>query len=257
MKRLAVRLAFLAGLGLLWQGLAAAEVWSAVLLPAPTDVLRWLGDAARDGTLGAATLVTLRRLVVGFAIGVAVGLPVGLLCARSRTFDDTVGLLTRGAQSLPSVCWAPLAILWFRRADVAMLFVVVMGTVGSLAIAAADGVRAVPPIYVRVARTMGAGGLATWCRVVLPASLPFVVSGMKQGWAFAWRSLMAGELLVVIAGRESIGVLLQTNRNLQNADGLLATMIAILVIGIIVDSLVFGTLDRAIRRRWGLLDPGL
>jgi NitT/TauT family transport system permease protein len=104
---------------------------------------------------------------------------------------------------------------------------------------------------------MGARGLSKYRHIVLPASLPYFVGGLKQGWAFAWRSLMAGELLVVIAGRESIGVLLQTNRNLQNADGLLAVMIAILVIGILVDSLVFGTLDRAIRRRWGLLDPGV
>lgn len=251
MKRLAVRLAFLAGLGLLWQGLAAAEVWSAVLLPAPTDVLRWLGDAARDGTLGAATLVTLRRLVVGFAIGVAIGLPVGLLCARSRTFDDTVGLLTRGAQSLPSVCWAPLAILWFRRADVAMLFVVVMGTVGSLAIAAADGVRAVPPIYVRVARTMGAGGLATWCRVVLPASLPFVVSGMKQGWAFAWRSLMAAEIIVPGMQAFGLGHLLHYGRELHAMDQVLGVMVVIVVVGVAIDRVLFAAAERALHRRWG------
>jgi NitT/TauT family transport system permease protein len=145
MRRWLVRLGFLAGLVLVWHALASARLWSPVLLPSPTSVLAWTVEAARDGTLATATFVTLRRLVVGFAVGVAIGLPVGLLSARWRTFDDTVGLLARGAQSLPSVCWAPIAILWFTRADMAMGFVVVMGTVGSIAIAAADGVRAVPP----------------------------------------------------------------------------------------------------------------
>ncbi len=251
MRRWAVRTGFLLALGLLWQGLASAGVWSPVLLPPPASVLRWLGDAAADGTLAAATLVTLRRLTVGFAIGVGLGLPIGLLCARSRAFDDTVGLLARGAQSLPSVCWAPLAVLWFTRADLAMLFVVVMGTVGSIAIAAADGVRAVPPIYVRVARTMGAGGAATWLRVVLPASLPFVVSGMKQGWAFAWRSLMAAEIIVPGMHAFGLGHLLHYGRELHAMDQVLGVMIVIVVVGVAIDRVLFASAERALHRRWG------
>lgn len=251
MRRWLVRLAFLVGLGLLWQALAAARVWSPVLLPSPTAVLAWLGDAARDGTLLAATTVTLRRLALGFAVGVGIGLPIGLLCARSRSFDDTVGLLARGAQSLPSVCWAPLAILWFTRADLAMLFVVVMGTVGSIAIATADGVRAVPPIYVRVARTMGASGVATWLRVVLPASLPFVVSGMKQGWAFAWRSLMAAEIIVPGMQAFGLGHLLHYGRELHAMDQVLGVMIVIVVVGVTIDRVLFAAAERALHRRWG------
>lgn len=251
MRRLAVRVGFLGALVALWHGLAVSGLWSPVLLPSPASVGAWLAGAARDGTLVAATLVTLRRLVVGFAVGVAIGLPVGLLCARSRSFDDTVGLLARGAQSLPSVCWAPLAILWFTRADLAMLFVVVMGTVGSIAIAAADGVRAVPPIYVRVARTMGAGGAATWFRVVLPASLPFVVSGMKQGWAFAWRSLMAAEIIVPGMQAFGLGHLLHYGRELHAMDQVLGVMLVIVVVGVAIDRIVFVTAERALHRRWG------
>jgi NitT/TauT family transport system permease protein len=135
------------------------------------------------------------------------------------------------------------------------LFVVVLGAAPSIANGLITGADNIPPILLRAGRVLGARGLAAYRYVVLPASLPSFVGGLKQGWAFAWRSLMAGELLVVICGRESIGFLLTQNRAVNDSSGLLAIMLVILVIGIVVDSLVFGTLERAIRRRWGLLEP--
>lgn len=251
MKRLLVRLGFLVALVLAWQGLASAGLWNPVLMPPPSKVGAWLARSAQDGSLLAAALVTMRRLALGFGVGVAVGMPLGFLSARFRGFDDTVGLLVRGIQSLPSVCWVPLAILWFHLSEAAMLFVVVMGTVGSLAIATADGVRAVPPIYVRVARTMGARGFATWFRVILPASLPFVVSGMKQGWAFAWRSLMAAEIYVPVMESIGLGHLLHYGRELHAMEQVLGVIVVIVVVGVAIDRVLFSAAERAIHRRWG------
>ena len=144
----------------------------------------------------------------------------------------------------------------FQLSEQAILFVVVLGAAPAIANGLITGADHIPPILLRAGRVLGARGLYAYRHIVLPASLPSFVGGLKQGWAFAWRSLMAGELLVIIAGEPSIGYLLQVRpRFSPTSSGLIAVMIVILVIGIAVDGLVFGTLDRAIRRRWGLIDP--
>ena len=184
----------------------------------PTDVVAmYLMDAlARMATLSHATLVTMRRLLIGYGIGIVLGLPLGLLTARFKISARTrSGVLALGLQTLPSVCWVPLALLWFGQTESAMLFVVIMGSLWSMVIATDNGVRNVPPIYARAARTMGSKRLHTWVKVILPASLPFIVSGMKQGWAFAWRSLMAAEIYVTILTGFGLGQLLHYGRDLQ------------------------------------------
>ena len=158
-----------------------------------------------------------------------------------------------GLQTMPSIAWFPLAILLFKLSEGAILFVVVLGAAPSIANGLIAGIDHVPPVLLRAGHTMGARGLQRFRHVVLPASLPSFVGGLKQGWAFAWRSLMAGELLVTL-GVFSVGFLLQQYRDLNDAAGLMAIMIVILVIGIIVDSVVFGSLDRWVRRRHGLLE---
>jgi NitT/TauT family transport system permease protein len=155
---------------------------------------------------------------------------------------------------MPSIAWFPLAILLFQLSESAIYFVVILGAAPSIANGVIHGVDYVPTLLVRVGRNLGATGLDLYRHVIMPASLPSIVSGLKQGWAFAWRSLMAGELLVIIAAQPSLGVKLQFSRELNDAQGLIATMIVILVIGILVD-MVFGRADTAIRRRWGVLDP--
>ncbi|MGA8748337.1 MAG: ABC transporter permease subunit, partial [Pseudolabrys sp.] len=188
MRRTLVAVTFFLLLLGLWQLATLSGRWSSVLLPSPAMVGEYLWDALRDGSLTEAIEVTLRRLLIGYAIGVVIGLPLGLLTSTSDYFEDTIGALALGLQTLPSVCWVPLALLWFGQTETAMLFVVVMGTVWSVMLATDTGARTIPPIYARAARTMGSEGFDKWTRVILPASLPFVVSGMKQGWAFAWRS---------------------------------------------------------------------
>jgi NitT/TauT family transport system permease protein len=184
-----------------------------------------------------------------------VGTLVGLTVARVRVLRAAVGSLITGLQSMPSVAWFPLAILLFQLSEAAILFVVVLGAAPSIANGLIAGVDQIPPLLVRAGRTLNARGLSLYRFVILPAALPGYVAGLKQGWAFAWRSLMAGELLVIIANQPSLGVRLQFARELADAEGLLSAMIVVLLLGILVDVLVFGRIEQAIRERWGLVDP--
>lgn len=236
---------------LVWQVLAMAGLWSPVLVPSPWKVLQYLTGAIGDGTLLSSAVVTLRRLLSGYAIGIVAGLPLGLLCARSRLARDTLGVLALGLQTLPSVCWVPLALLWFGQTEQAMLFVVIMGTVWSILLATESGVSSVPPIYVRAARTMGSHGFHTWFRVILPAALPFVITGMKQGWAFAWRSLMAAEIYVTILTGFGLGHLLHYGRELHAMDQVLGIMLVIVLIGVTADKALFSPWERWLHNRWG------
>lgn len=251
MKRFAQALLFFAALGLVWEGLFRARIWSPVLVPSPLTVGRYLGEALVDGTLASATLVTMQRLLLGYICGLALGLPLGLLTARFRILADTLGLLALGLQALPSVCWVPLALLWFGQTEAAMFFVVVMGTLWSVIIATDNGVRNVPPIYARAARTMGSRGLHTWLLVIFPAALPFIVGGMKQGWAFAWRSLMAAEIYVTILSGFGLGHLLHYGRELHAMEQVVGIMLVLLAIGLLADKIFFSPWERFLHRRWG------
>lgn len=234
-----------------WECLVRAEIWSAIVLPSPLSVARYLWDSVLDGVLLFAVLTTLKRLVLGYSIGLLVGIPLGVLCARSKICRDTIGLLALGLQALPSVCWVPLAIIWFGMNEHAMLFVVLMGTVWSLLISTQHGVMNIPPIYIRAARTMGSKGLHTWIHVIMPAAFPSIVGGMKQGWAFAWRSLMAAEIYVSIAVM-GLGQLLHYGRENMDMAQVVGIMLVVVVIGLLADKILFSPWERMLRKRWGL-----
>lgn len=236
---------------LLWQLLVGIGVWSPILLPSPESVLRYLCTSVTDGTLLEATLVTMRRLLLGYGIGLILGLPLGLLTARFNICEDTIGVTALGLQTLPSVCWVPLALLWFGQTENAMLFVVIMGSLWSMVIATDNGVRHVPPIYLRASRTMGSKRLHTWLAVVLPASLPFLVTGMKQSWAFAWRSLMAAEIYVTILTGFGLGQLLHFGRELNSMEQVIGVMVVIVLIGLLADKILFSPWERFLHHRWG------
>jgi NitT/TauT family transport system permease protein len=235
----------------LWEFAVRSGRWSAVLLPSPLYVAEYLWAALLDGTLLDAAWVTLKRLLIGYAAGILIGLPLGLLTSMSQTLEDTIGSIALGLQTLPSVCWVPLALVWFGQTEGAMLFVVIMGTVWSVIIATDYGTRSIPPIYARAARTMGSEGLHKWTRVILPASLPFLVTGMKQGWAFAWRSLMAAEIYVTILTGFGLGHLLHYGRELNAMDQVIGIMIVIVLIGLLADRLLFSPWERFLHSRWG------
>jgi NitT/TauT family transport system permease protein len=248
-KVAAIALALFAWQAVVWSGWREDYVF-----PGPGTVLQALGDLATTGKFWTAVSITVRRAFTGYAVALVIGSMIGLAVARIRPVRTAVGSLITGLQTMPSIAWFPLAILLFGLTEQAILFVVVMGAAPSIANGLIAGVDHVPPLLVRAGRMAGAKGMGLYRHVILPASLPGYVAGLKQGWAFAWRSLMAGELLVIVANKPSIGDQLQLAREFSRADVLMAFMIVILVIGIVVD-MIFGRADHAIRRRWGLLDP--
>ena len=239
---------------LFWQ----VVVWSGwkpkYVLPGPAPVFSRLRKDLVNGDLLDATAVTLRRAFVDFAIALVIGTVLGVAVARSRVLRSAIGSMLSGLQTMPSIAWFPFAILLFQLSERAILFVVVLGAAPSIANGIVAGIDHTPPILLRAGRVLGARGFASLRHVVLPAALPSFVSGLKQGWAFAWRSLMAGELLVVIGHVQSLGTRLDFARQNADAEGLLSTMVVILVIGIVVDALVFGKLELIVRRRYGLVD---
>jgi len=251
MKRVLSATLFFTALLLAWHYACVLEIWNPVLVPSPESVVRYLWTALCDGSLLDASMVTMKRLLLGYSFGVLLGLPLGLLTARFKVLGDTLGLVSLGLQTLPSVCWVPLSLLWFGQTETAMFFVVVMGTLWSMIIATENGVRNVPPIFRRAAMTMGSRGIHTWIYVMLPASLPFVVSGMKQGWAFAWRSLMAAEIYVTILSGFGLGHLLHYGRELNAMEQVIAIMLVIILIGLLADKIIFAPWERLLHRRWG------
>jgi len=251
MRRTFVVIAFFVLLLGAWEALVRTKIWSPVLVPSPISVASYIKNGLLSGDLERASFVTMRRLVIGYVLGLVFGLPLGLLTARFEFCEDTLGVIALGLQTLPSVCWVPLALLWFGQTEAAMLFVVIMGTLWSVVIATDNGVRTVPPIYARAAQTMGSKRLHTWIKVIVPASLPFIVSGMKQGWAFAWRSLMAAEIYVTILSGFGLGSLLNYGRELQAMDQVIGIMFIIIVIGLLADKILFSPWERFLYRRWG------
>ncbi|MDQ5841589.1 MAG: ABC transporter permease [Chloroflexota bacterium] len=235
----------------LWQLVAISGWKPSYVLPGPAPVLAELGNQLVTADFWKAVGVTMTRGVVGFVIACALGLVLGILVARSRILRAAIGSLITGLQTMPSIAWFPLAILLFQLSEQAILFVILIGAVPSIANGVIGGVDYVPVLLVRAGRNIGASGLSLYRHVILPAALPSIVSGLKQGWAFAWRSLLAGELLVAIANRPSLGQFLTSSRELGDTSYMIALMIAILVIGIAVDA-VFSGFERGIRRRRGV-----
>ena len=227
--------------------------WPTYVLPAPTDVLARLAADVQTPELWTAVMVTLRRAIWGFGIAIVIGVGIGVLVSRFAVMRSAVGSLIMGLQTMPSIAWFPLAVLLFKLTEEAITFVVVLGAAPSIANGLIHGVDHIPPVLTRAGRVLGAKGIDAYRYIILPAAMPSFVAGLKQGWAFAWRSLMAGELIVVIANKTSLGQLLSVNRELSDSQGLLAIMLVILTIGILLDSLVFGTIERRIRAKRGLL----
>jgi NitT/TauT family transport system permease protein len=246
-KLLAVAIALVAWQLIVWSGWKEEYV-----LPGPRRV--WDSFVANFGTNMDAAWTTLQRGFKGFAFALVIGTIVGALVARNRVLRSAIGSMITGLQTMPSVAWFPLAILLFKLDEGAIFFVVVLGAAPSIANGLISGIDHIQPILLRAGRVLGARRWSSFRYVVLPAALPSFVAGLKQGWAFAWRSLLAGELIVLIPGNFSLGQQLDANRQLADSPGVIAVMIVILVIGILVDALLFGTAERWIRRRYGLVD---
>ena len=263
-----------------WEGAYRLIQWKPWVFPAPSHVLDstlsmlnvrtafgeplgpnwpWPKGAASGrapepwykGQLVEALGVSAVRLLVGFAISIAVGVVLGLAMWRLQPFDDFIGPVCLGLQTLPSVCWVPLAVILFGLNEKGILFVIVMGSVFAVAIALRDGLRTIPPLYHRAGLMMGARGWKLYRYVLLPASLPAMSSSLRQGFAFAWRSLLGAELILVVS-RHGIGFLLEMGRNFSDSAQIVAVMIIMVMVGMAVDRWVFAKLQKRVHARFGL-----
>jgi NitT/TauT family transport system permease protein len=236
-----------------WQALWASAIQPEYILPSPLSVLSSLRTLASDGDLLRAVGTSLERGVVGFAVAVVVGTPLGLLIARVRVLRVSIGPLITGLQVLPSVAWVPAAILWFGLTDATVYFVVLMGAVPSVVNGLVAGVDQVPPLYRRVGTVLGANRWEQVRYVVLPAALPGYLAGLKQGWAFSWRSLMAAEIIAVGGSIGfGLGSLLDQGRELQDVGVMISAIVLILAVGILVELAGFAPLERRVLRGRGL-----
>ncbi|MGV1004675.1 MAG: ABC transporter permease [Candidatus Nanopelagicales bacterium] len=230
-------------------------VWSGwrptYVLPGPRETFGVLWEMLGTQRFWTALAVTMSRAITGFGLSLVVGTVLGVAVARVAALRKAVGALITGLQTMPSISWFPLAILLFGLNERAILFVVVLGAAPSIANGVISGIDNIPPAYLRLGRVLGADRITFYRFIVLPAALPGYLAGLSQGWAFAWRSLMAGELLVIIAARPSLGATLEFARQFSQAGQLLATMIVILILGMTVDGL-FGCLSARLRAKRGL-----
>jgi NitT/TauT family transport system permease protein len=227
---------------------AASELAESALFPGPLEVVRALASALAQGTLVRAVIVSTIRLVVGYLIALAIGVPLGLALARVPAIKRALGPLLLGLASVPSICWLPLALVWFGLSEAAIQVVIVLGAALPVTLATESAVRQLPPTIERAARTMGATGPTLLFRVLLAAALPGILTGAKMGWTFALRSLMAGELLFVSGG---LGQLLETGRDLADTALVLGVVVVIVALSRASERVLFGPVERLVARRWG------
>jgi NitT/TauT family transport system permease protein len=249
MKTALRQVVFYVGLITIWIVVTRLHIWPPYLVPSPEGVFDSLRAGFSDHSFWIAIAISMKRIAIGYTISVAIGIVLGLLLASSEFLEQTLGSLLVSLQSLPSICWLPIAVLWFGLSEKAILFVVIMGSVLSVTMSMEAGRKQMPKIYSLAGRNLGASGLKLFFYVLFPASLPYLVTGLKQGWAFAWRSLIAGEMIFVTLG---LGQLLMMGRDLNDMSQVLAVMILIVTIGYIVDGLIFRTMERRLQYRWGV-----
>ena len=243
------RFIFFGGLLIIWEIVFRLQLWPPTMFPGPVGVGNALWIGLKEGTLVLATLNSMKRLLIGFVIAVLLGTLIGVLLAKYKWADQTVGSLVIALQSIPSIVWLPLAMVWFQFSEKAIIFVVLLGGMWSMIMNMRMGFKNVQPILIKAARTMGSTGIDLFRRVMIPASVPYAITGMRLSWAFSWRALMAGEL---IGPGPGLGYMLIFSRDMGNMDLVVALMVIIAVIGAIMDYIVFQPLERKVLTRWGL-----
>lgn len=243
------RIVFLGALIGIWEVIFRLAIWPPYMFPSPFNVAETLINGFQDGSFIIALKASFQRLLVGYALALLIGIVLGVSIAKSKVIDDTVGMLVIGLQSVPSIVWLPLALLWFGMSETAIIFIVTLGGIWTMTTNMATGIRNVQPVLLRAARTMGASGWQLFVKVTLPASVPYLITGMRLAWAFAWRALMAGEL---IGSGSGLGQMLTFGRDVGNMSLVLSIMVIIAVIGTILDNLVFQRVEKNVLTRWGL-----
>jgi NitT/TauT family transport system permease protein len=242
------RAVFFAGLLLAWDLIFRLGIYEGYLFPSPQEFAATFVNGFQTGTFPTAIAASLSRLLFGFVVSIFLGVALGTLLSASQVVKNTLGSLVSGLQALPSICWLPFALVWFGLNETAVTFVVIMGAFLAITVATEDALRNVPPVFYRAGEVLGARGVRLYLHVILPAAFPAIVTGLKLGWSFAWRSLMAAELIFASA---SLGHLLSTGRELNDMSLILSVMALIIIVGLTLDRFVFGALERMVQVRWG------
>lgn len=255
-KKIIGSVLFVAGLLLLWQLLYLASVdwfgWAKpYAVPHPAGVWESLTALLSDGTLLTAVLSSMLRVLAGFAIAIVIGMLLGILILQSSYLETNLKPVILGIQTLPSICWVPFAILWFGLTETAIIFVVIMGSAFGIAMGVENAVKNIPPLYIKAAQTMGITRRQLYRKVILPAALPALIGSLKQGWSFAWRALMSGEVMSASAG---LGYTLMIGRDLADINQVMTVMLIIILLGIVIDKGIFSTWENHLLRRRGLLE---
>ncbi len=235
-------------------GVDVLKIWKPYSFPSPLNTVSALVRIVKDGSLFTGIFYSVRRLIVGYAISVITGLFLGFIIYRFKVFGEKLKPLILGLQSLPSICWVPFALLWFGIGEKAIIFIIVLGSTFSIAISISEAIANVSPLYIKAAKTMGIkhngiGSKSLFRKVILPGGLPTILLGLKQGWAFAWRALISGE---VIASRTGLGYILMVGRDFQDIGQVAGIMVVIIIIGLALDKLLFNRINKEIIYKWGL-----
>lgn len=234
----------------IWQIVFSLEIWPRVSLPSPAMVAESFVDLVSGNTLIEGIAITLWRLFIGFVISVVIGGCIGLVMVRFKQFGKTMSSFALGLQSFPSIAWVPFAILLIGFNDFGILFVIVMNSVFSVMNSTYGGIRNIPPIYLHAARNMGAAGFLLFRHVMIPASTPSLIMGLRQTWSFAWHALVGAEMLITTG--VGLGYVLAIGREFSNMSQIIATMIVIFAVGLIFDRFVFSKVEEKVREKWGL-----
>lgn len=253
-KQIMGSILFVIGFIVLWQLLYAASTdwlgWAKpYAVPHPLGVCHAIINLAKTGTLLSAVISSMLRILAGFAIAVLLGVILGIIILKSSFLARNLKPLILGVQTLPSICWVPFAILWFGLGESAIIFVVVMGSAFSIALSVESAIQNIPPIYTKAARTMGASLSFMYRHVIFPAALPALLSGLKQGWSFAWRALMSGEVMSSVTG---LGYTLMVGRDLADINQVMTVILVIIFLGILIDKGVFSLWERRVLKKRGL-----
>ncbi|MHB1126253.1 MAG: ABC transporter permease [Bacillota bacterium] len=248
------KIVFYLGIILIWElayklGVEYAGIWKPYMFPSPLDVAGTLITLAGDNTLAVAIAASMKRILIGYSLSVCIGMLVALIMLRFKYLSENLSSLILGLQTLPSITWLPFAILWFGLKESSIIFVIAIGSTFAISIATESAIKNINPIFLRAAKMMGARGLSSYWNVIVPAALPAIISGMKQGWSFAWRALMAGEMLSATKG---LGQVLMVGRDLADINQVVAVMVVIIIIGLTIDKLMFEKVENNLRYKWGL-----
>lgn len=224
-------------------------IWKDYIFPSPTTVLKSLIELFKTGALIQSVLVSLRRLLLGYIIALLIGGLIGVLIIVGPLSKPLKGF-SSAIQTLPSVCWLPFSILFFGMDEKSILFVVVIGTVFSVATAIDNGIKSVNPIYFKVGETLGLTGVSLYSKVIIKAAIPTIITGLKNSWNLAWRALLAAEVLYATIG---IGQILTAGRTMGDISQIVAVMIILIVIGVTLNNLIFEKIEYVVYKRYGLI----